>query len=131
MDWLKLRTTSRIHWVVDATARDQSKSGGLVQANGMLKEARERKADIMFRPPADNTNKVVVTTFSDAAFNISQSATYWKTGIVCGIRFVAGGDDEQYDVYHLIDLASLRQRRVCYSSYGAEILACTEADNRG
>lgn len=103
----------------------------LVQANGMLKEAREMKADIMFRPPADNTNKVVVTTFSDAAFNISQSATYGQTGIVCGIRFVAGGDDEQHDVYHLIDWASLRQRRVCYSSYGAEILACTEADDRG
>lgn len=34
-------------------------------------------------------------------------------------------------MYHLIDWASLKQRRVSYSSYGAEILACTEADDRG
>lgn len=31
----------------------------------------------------------------------------------------------------MIDWASIRQKRVSYSSYGAEILACTEAYDRG
>lgn len=32
---------------------------------------------------------------------------------------------------HLTDWSSTKQGRVCYSPYGAEILACTDADDRG
>ena len=32
--------------------------------------------------------------------------------------------------YHVCDWNSLKQRRVCYSSFGAEILAAADADDR-
>lgn len=101
----------------------------ILQANGMLKEMRELKADIIYRTPVGVIKKVVVTSFSDAAFNISKSTQYGQTGLVTGIRLV--GEDNIGDIYHMIDWASVKQKRVCYSSYGAEILACTEADDRG
>ena len=33
--------------------------------------------------------------------------------------------------YHLLDWCSNKQKRVSYSPYGAEILACADADDRG
>lgn len=101
----------------------------LIQANGMLKEMRDMKAEVFYRSPKVQIKKVVVTSFTDAAFNITKSTQYGQTGLVCGIRFV--GDGTENDVYHVIDWGSMRQKRVCYSSYGAEILACTEGDDRG
>lgn len=35
------------------------------------------------------------------------------------------------EVFYIIDWSSTKQRRVRYSSYGAKILACSEADDRG
>lgn len=35
------------------------------------------------------------------------------------------------DTFHIIDWESSKQRRVSHSSYGAEILACTDVDDRG
>lgn len=34
------------------------------------------------------------------------------------------------DIFHTIDWASSKKRRVSYSSYGAEVLACAVADDR-
>lgn len=34
-------------------------------------------------------------------------------------------------IFHAIDWASCKKRRDSYSSYGAEILACADADDRG
>lgn len=34
-------------------------------------------------------------------------------------------------VYHAIDWISAKRKRVIYSSYGADILACIEAKDRG
>jgi len=39
--------------------------------------------------------------------------------------------ENQERVFHAIDWASTKQRRVSHSSYGAEILACSDADDRG
>lgn len=101
----------------------------IIKANGMLKETKEMSSSITFRLPPSDVTKVVITSFSDAAFNVTKNAQYGQTGIVNGIRYVSKSDE--CDIYHIIDWASLRQRRVCYSSYSAEILACTEADDRG
>lgn len=86
----------------------------LVQANGMLKEMRDFKAEITYRSPEGSINKVIETSFSDAAFNISKSTQYAQTGLVTGIRFIGNGRDA--NIYHMIDWASMKQKRVCYSS---------------
>lgn len=100
----------------------------IVQANGMLKEKKEMSATVTFLPPPYDVTKVVITSFSDAAFNVTQSTHDGQTGIVNGIRYISTSD--KFYIYHLVDWASMRQLRVCHSSYGA-ILACTEADDRG
>lgn len=72
---------------------------------------------------------VEVVTFSDAAFNVTSSQLYGQTGCITGLRYRT--TDGNATVYHIIDWACGKQRRVSYSSYGAEILAFTEADDRG
>lgn len=64
-----------------------------------------------------------VRTFSDAAYNISRHRLYGQSGLISEIYF-----SDNRDTYHVIDRMSTKQKRVCRSSYGAEILACTNAD---
>jgi len=69
-----------------------------------------------------------VWTFSDASFNIVSKRDYGQTGVVTGLMTVRENTEQ---VFHIFDLASTKQRRVRHSSYGAEILACSDADDRG
>ena len=70
-----------------------------------------------------------VESFSDAAFNISRAKQYGQTGLIVGISLQVRGESET--IYHVIYWASRTQRRACHSSYGAEILACADADDKG
>lgn len=54
---------------------------------------------------------------------------YGQTGSLCGLRYHNAKRDSQQ--YHVVDWSSHKQRRVCHSAYGAEILACTTAEDRG
>lgn len=100
----------------------------ICEGNGMLKEMRDLKPIISFPRPSDKVKKVSIRSFSDAAFNITKKSQYGQTGIIIGLEYESENDEK---VYHIVDWASVKQKRVSYSSYGAEILACTEADDRG
>lgn len=100
----------------------------LTEANKMLKEIRDLEPRIMFPILKADVERLDVWTFSDASFNIVAGRDYGQTGIVTGIK-VRGKDGES--AFHLVDWASSKQRRVSHSSYGAEILACSDADDRG
>lgn len=102
----------------------------LVQANEMLKELLNLKPWVMFRKPPsmENIKQVLVSTFSDASFNLRSSSGYGQSGVLMGLRI------ELYkgpDLFHPVDWFSNKQKRVSYSPYGAEILACADADDRG
>ena len=53
---------------------------------------------------------------------------YGQTGLLSGLRIEM---KIGIDYFHLTDWCSHKQRRVSYSPYGAEILACADADDRG
>ena len=53
---------------------------------------------------------------------------YGQTGFLTGLRIKQKNGK---DLYHAIDWESGKQKRVRYSPYGAEVLACAEADDRG
>lgn len=57
-------------------------------------------------------SKVTVTSFSDAAFNITRNSKYGQTGLVTGIRFY--GQKHEGGVYHIIDWTRVKQKRVSY-----------------
>lgn len=78
--------------------------------------------------PHPNEYHETVCTFSETAFNISPSQSYGQTGIISGIKIESR---DEKTIYHIVDWASSKQRRVSHSSYGAEILACTDADDKG
>lgn len=51
-----------------------------------------------------------------------------QTGLITGLRIKR---KHGIDLFHALDWSSSKQKRVSYSPYGAEALACAEADDRG
>lgn len=102
--------------------------GYVIDANIILKELRDPRPIILYKKPPLIVRKWFIATYSDAAFNVTKSSSYGQTRFVSGLQFDAG--TEEGDIYHVIDLCSSKQRRVIYSSYGAEIFACTYAGGR-
>lgn len=100
----------------------------LIDANNQLKQLRETTAQIQFNVMIKDID-MNVCSFSDASFNITACQSYGKTGIITGFTFEVNAGRRR--IFHPIDWSSYKQRRVSYSSYGAEILAYAEADDRG
>lgn len=96
----------------------------LVEANSMLRHLKTLRASIRYLRPPSSTD-IIVKTYSDAARNVSKHMSYVQTGLITTLVF------QNCQVMHPIDWSSCKQKRVCYSSYGAEILTCTDADDRG
>ena len=111
----------------------QQKTGRLLvrnirEANAMVSELTKLTPVVFFPRLQSEVSKACVYTFSDASFNIGASQSYGQSGLVTGISAQSANGD---NVYHIIDWSSHKQRRVSHSSYGAEILACADADDRG
>lgn len=84
---------------------------------------------VTFRGPRSKITDASIVTFSDASFNIRSGMSYGQSGFVSGILYrTADGDDK---TFHPLDCGSSKQRRVTHSSYGAEVLACCNADDYG
>ena len=96
----------------------------LSEANRALQELRNLKAVVTYRIPPSYEAKgdqSVYLAFSDAR---SGSSSYGQTGYVSGIFFPSSR------IYHVIDWHSSKQKRVSFSSIGAEILAADESAGR-
>ena len=102
----------------------------LVTANDILKEILTLKPEIVFRasPTAANITEVIVSSFSDAAFNHTDMSGYGQTGLLTGLR-IKRRDGVTSTTPLTGPVAS--KKRVSYSPYGDEVLACAEADDRG
>lgn len=97
----------------------------LLDANEMVKEVLELDHWIRF-PKCHEVKRILLSTFSDASH--PRVRTYGETGVIIGLRgFRESGEDK----YHVMDWTSHRQKRVSYSAYSAEILACATADDPG
>ena len=100
----------------------------LIDANEMLAELLKMTPSIKYiAAPQGQIENVIVATFSDAAFNQSTGGGYGQTGLLSGLRIVM---KDRTNYFHLFDWCSNKQRRASYSPYGAEILACADADDR-
>ncbi len=114
-------------WMQQSTS--QLTVGHLVEANNCVKELMKLKPVITFkRVCGHQVITAYICTFADAAFNISRHRSYGQTGLLTGLLIHVGSNET---IFHPIDWTSNKQRRVCYSSYGAEILAAADADDRG
>lgn len=98
--------------------------------NDFSAELLNLKPWITLKAPAgvEEISKVLVSTFSDAAFNQTTSSGYGQRGVLMGLRIHLKNG---VDLFHALDSVSNKQCRVSYSPYGAEILACTDGDDRG
>lgn len=99
----------------------------LVDANEMVAEIFQLEPVLTFLKP-QHVKEAIISSFSDASH--PRDRDYGQSGILCGLRIKEEGSDSQ-DIFHMVDWTSHKQKRVSYSSYGAEILACATADDRG
>ena len=107
---------------------DNVRVRNLCSANGMLAELLKLPCTVLFKAPNKPLVDAFIASFTDAAFNTSASKTYGQNGFVTGIAFRQEGSEE--NSFHVCDWNSSKQKRVCNSSFGAEILAAADADDR-
>lgn len=103
------------------------KVGHLMEANTMLGDLKKHRPSLYFRSPS-NISDISISTFSDASHGAADEI-YGQTGGLCGL--VIQDDTSSRRMFHPISWTSHKQRRVSYSSFGAEILAAANADDRG
>lgn len=94
-----------------------------------LKQLKKLHPCIKFSSTDKTATKIELISFSDASYNISQKHVYCQSGVISGVRYRSDQSDAQQ--LHVIYWTSYKQKRVYYSAYGAEILACTTAEDRG
>ena len=82
--------------------------------------------DKMYLLPTPRITKESAMFFSDATFDVSSEQSYGQRIMLTAVFF----KNKYMDAYHIIDWHSASQRCVSYSSFGAEILAFTNEDNR-
>lgn len=97
----------------------------IIEANAMVRELLRLKPAIMFLK-AKNIKSVAITTFSDAS-HAGVTEVYGQSGILSGLQILM----PDKTLFHPIAWSSHKQKRISYSSYGAEILAAADADDRG
>lgn len=97
----------------------------LIEANAMIRELGKLEPKVSFNMP-DSISEIDISTLSDASHN-GPSSTHGQTGIISGLRIVT----KDGIMYHPIMWSSHKQKRISYSSYGAEILAAADGDDRG
>lgn len=98
----------------------------LIDANSKVKELRDLRERIRYIIIETKFNYTVYS-YSDASFNISSSQSYVQTGIVTCLAFDTNRGSTR--IYR-IDCNSSKQRKVSHSSYGVEILAYADAEDR-
>ena len=99
------------------------KVSNLVVANQLLSELKTLAPTLTFKSPK-SLEQPCYLAFSDASQGTS---SYGQTGYISGIFLPAGGAS----VFHTLDWLSCKQKRVAFSSTGAEILAAASSADRG
>lgn len=99
----------------------------LCDANNILNDTKTLNPTLYCKV-SKTSHTPTVYSFSDAAFDESKSQVHGQSEILNGI--VSDGYQEITPIFHGIDWASVKQRQLPHSSYEAEILAYTEADDR-
>lgn len=96
-------------------------------SNEIVREIKKLQPVIVYQQP-ENFLNVILTTFSDASFNMSSLRSYGQNGLISGLRIMCRDGTE---VFHTPDRVSTKQRRISNSRYGAKILASAQGDDRG
>lgn len=97
----------------------------IAETNGMVKEVHEYTPDIIHKKRRTGISTMEIRTYSDASFNIVFGREYAQTGIITGLMIVSNSGER---AFHVLDWSSCKQRSVSHSSYGAETVACANAE---
>lgn len=100
----------------------------VVEANSMLKDILLLKPVLHFPSIEGIVSSAIVVSFSDAAHG-GKEFDYGQTGGVTGLRVSQSGSNDE--LYYGISWTSGKQRRISHSSFGAEIIAAADVDERG
>lgn len=93
----------------------------------MVAELKGLRPALYFCSPQD-IKGVVISTFSDPSNGTADEICGQRGGI---FRLLLHGGQQAELLFHLISCTINNQRSVLYSSFGAEILAASNADDRG
>lgn len=91
----------------------------------MIRELKKLAPSISFYKPGQIVT-VEIHSLSNAS-HTSGYESYGQTGIITGLKIT----DTRPSLYHPLIWSSHKQKKILYSSFGADILAAADADDRG
>jgi hypothetical protein len=94
--------------------------------NRMIKSLHSLVPVVRFPAAEEEILSTRLLAFSDASFNTMDGELYGQGGNISGLLVRT----HTRDAFYFLDQYSSRLKRVVYSSFSAEILACAEADDR-
>lgn len=100
--------------------------GDETEVNKMLKVMCDLLLSIVFKKQHSDRD-VQVWTYSNAILYILAGKWYGQTSIFTGLMLTS---EKSVNIFHTVYWAKAKQKSVNHSSCGAEILACSEADDR-
>lgn len=103
------------------------KVGHIIDANTMVVDLKKLRPALTFKQPKKVSN-VLICSLSDASHG-GHDEIYGQSGVITGLKVDQIEGDST--LFHPISCSSHKQRRVSYSSFGAEVVAATCADDRG
>lgn len=99
----------------------------LLDANRMTNELKPLHHGVIFKSPLRPAD-ITICTFTDASHG-GLDEVYGQTVCISGLRITQSGGLPT--LFHGIYWSSHKQKQVSYSSFGAEIIAAANGDDRG
>lgn len=99
----------------------------LLDANRMIDDPKPLHHAITFKEPS-NPAGITISTLSDASHG-GLDETYGQSGCITVLRITQSNGLPT--LFHCNDWTSHKQNQVSYSSFGAEIIAASNGDDRG
>ena len=94
----------------------------LIEANDILSDLKRSGAVMRYKAPR-STRSIRLVFFSDASHS-GTDEVYGQSGFLSGLLIEQ--EDNSTTLYSCVAWSSHKQKKVSYSSYGAEILAAAE-----
>ena len=125
LSWLiQTRCDIAIYVVALQRAAKRATVGHLLKLNKLARWVRRRKYALVYKPIKAPLKLLNIT---DAAFKTEPNSCLAMRGAVIGISEVREGTQNRGGIFHIIEFSSRKQRRICRSTYAAELNAMADS----
>jgi hypothetical protein len=126
LSWLtQTRLDTAIYVVALQRASKKATVGHLLKLNKITKWVRRKKFALRYLPL--NSKSLKILDITDSAFKTEPNSCLAMRGAVIGLCELKTNAEDRGGVFHVIEFYARKQRRICRSTYAAELNAMADS----